>query len=205
MKGDAQIRVALYNAAHHYGTESLGRLGRELEKVLTVVHQLINGLLHISQSRVPLLLFECVVNLGPPALRQLLERADIQISIMEKCLQLWHVLGEKSPVLANAVATHRTCLFGKVPAQEVQDDFLRCLLRQAGSFYFVDQSTFSVGAPIPGIHAGKLFVTLMNHKHWPLNAWLEPGPCNDDSDFNDPVMFRIEASHLTIQPNKILV
>jgi hypothetical protein len=33
-------------------------LGRGLEKVLTVVHQLINGLLHISQRCVPLLLFE---------------------------------------------------------------------------------------------------------------------------------------------------
>ena len=66
--------------------------------------QLVNRLMHIGQCRVFLLLFECVVNLGPPAFGQLFKRADIDVAVMQICLQLWHVLDQKAPVLADGVA-----------------------------------------------------------------------------------------------------
>ena len=44
---------------------------------------------------------------GRPAARQLLERADIQIAVVEEALQLRHVARQEAPVLADAVAADR--------------------------------------------------------------------------------------------------
>jgi hypothetical protein len=71
------------------------------------VFQFANRLVNISVGQVRSLLDETLHDTGRPAARQFLERADIEIPIVEKTLQLRHVAGQKSPVLADAVATHR--------------------------------------------------------------------------------------------------
>jgi hypothetical protein len=73
--------------------------------MLSVMHELINGLVHIGQGCVFLLLFKAAVHIWSPTLSQLFEGADVHISIMKKGLQLGHVLHQKAAVLANAVAT----------------------------------------------------------------------------------------------------
>jgi len=66
--------------------------------------QLVNGLMHIRQCGVFLLLFKGVVDLGSPALGQFFKGADIDVAVVQIRLQLGHVPDQKAPVLANGVA-----------------------------------------------------------------------------------------------------
>ena len=93
MKGDVQIYAAVCSAAGDYGMNSGFYLITQSEEVFTVVFELIDRLMHISQRRVPLLLLERAIYLWPPALGQLLEGAHIQVAIVKECFQPGHVFG----------------------------------------------------------------------------------------------------------------
>ena len=69
--------------------------------------QLIDGLVHIGQCRVALVLFEGGIDLRAPAPTELFERAHIKIAVVEKRLKFGHVLHQKTAVLANGVAAQR--------------------------------------------------------------------------------------------------
>jgi len=88
--------------------------------MLAVVQQLIDGLVHIRQGRVALLFFERRIDLRKPAFGQLFERADIEVAVMEKGLQPWHVLDQKAPVLPDGVAAHGRLALGHIGRQKLQ-------------------------------------------------------------------------------------
>ena len=94
---------------HEFGflpNSFIGHNSIELQEVLAVVFQFVNRLMHVSQCGVPLLLLEGCMDLGPPAFGQFLQRADIQVAVVEEGLQLGHVLDQKPPVLPDGIATH---------------------------------------------------------------------------------------------------
>ena len=74
------------------------------QEVLAVVFELVDRLVHVGQGGVALPLFESTVDLRPPTLGQLFEGADIHIAVMQKRLQLGHVLDQKASVLTDGVA-----------------------------------------------------------------------------------------------------
>src|ERR1039457_274213 len=49
-------------------------------------------------------LFRGLIGGGVPAVNELLERADIDIPVMKKTVERWHVLAEETPVLADGIA-----------------------------------------------------------------------------------------------------
>lgn len=53
-------------------------------KMLTVMLQLVNRLMHIGQRRMQLTFLESTAHFGLPTLRQLLEGAHIHIAVMKK-------------------------------------------------------------------------------------------------------------------------
>ena len=107
MKVDVQICATVCCAAFDYGTNSGFYLIPQINEVLSVMFQFIDRLVHVSQRRVALLLLERFVHLRAPAPGQLFERTDIQIPVMKERLQLGHVLHQKTPILPDAIATHR--------------------------------------------------------------------------------------------------
>src|SRR5262245_52192754 len=77
------------------------------EQVLAVVRELANRFLDIRECLVLALLHEPAENFGSPAPRQLLERAHVEVAIVEELLECRHVSREEASVLADAVAAHR--------------------------------------------------------------------------------------------------
>jgi hypothetical protein len=73
-------------AASHYVMNSGFYLSLQFQKVLPVVFQLINRLVHIGQGGVTLLLLERGIHLRPPTFGQLFEGTHIQVAVMEECL-----------------------------------------------------------------------------------------------------------------------
>jgi hypothetical protein len=108
MKGDVQSSLAaicVTSEACDYGTNS-GFYLIQLQKVVFVMHEFFNGLVHIGQCRVLLLLFECLCHARLPAFGQLFERAHIKVAVVKKCFKLGHVLHQKTAVLSDRIATH---------------------------------------------------------------------------------------------------
>src|SRR5665647_2478523 len=130
MKGDAQIGTAICSAGSNYAMDSDFNLIVESDEVFAVVFQLINRLVHVSQGGVALLLFKRFINFGPPAFGQLLECADVKIAVVKKCFQSRHVLHQKTPILADTVATHGRALLRHILAQKVEQLRLSISLKQ---------------------------------------------------------------------------
>ena len=113
------------------------------------MRKFVDGLVHVCQSGMALLLFKRSVNLRFPAFGQLLQGADIQIAVMEPALQLWQVLEQKTPVLPDGVATHGRhalahvffneldqLLFGLRFGEGRSFHLVRCGLKHNGRFEF---------------------------------------------------------------------
>ena len=58
----------------------------ELDEMLSVMGQFLDGLVHISQRGVLLLFFEAVEHLGLPAFGEFFEGAHIKVAVMQPCL-----------------------------------------------------------------------------------------------------------------------
>lgn len=62
-----------------------------------------------------------------------------------------------------------------------------------------------MGTFVPCIHFVKLLIALMYHQHRAFSAAFQIGARNNDSDFENPIKFRIKAGHFTIKPNQVLL
>ena len=77
------------------------------EELRPVVAQLGDRLVHVRERGVARFLGDAGRDLGRPAARQLLDRADVEVAVVEVALELRHPAREEAPVLADAVAAHR--------------------------------------------------------------------------------------------------
>jgi hypothetical protein len=170
-----------------------------------VVHQLVNGLMHIGQRRVALLLLEGLVDGGIPPARQLLQRADIQTTVVHEVVQHGHVAHQKSPVLVNGVAAHGRGFFGHKPRDECQQFSLGLGLGQRAGLDLVDQSAAAVCAFVPGIHPVQHGIVLVNDQHRPLHARCQVGACDDQGNLQQAVFFRVQTAHFAIDPDQVHV
>ena len=78
-------------------------------------------------------------------------------------------------------------------------------LGQGRCLDLVDQATLAVRALVPGIHLVELLVALVNHQHRALDARGQVRASHDDGDFKQALFFGVEASHLAIEPDQVLV
>src|SRR5215471_5611558 len=86
-------------------TDTTSPGGREQPRA--VMAQLADRFVNIRQREMRPLLHEALGHRWGPAARQLFQRADIEITVMEEAFEVRHVAGQKSPVLADAAAAHR--------------------------------------------------------------------------------------------------
>ncbi len=69
--------------------------------MLAVIVQLGNRVTDIVECLVTAVLVHALGDFRRPTPGQLLERADIQVAVVEERFQLRHLASEKSPILAN--------------------------------------------------------------------------------------------------------
>mgnify|MGYP006940264935 CR=1 FL=1 len=177
----------------------------ELDEMLSVMRQFINGLVDIGQRRVLLLFFEAVEHLRLPSFGEFFEGADIQIAIVQIGFQLGHELDQESAILADGVATQGGIIFGHVLFNEAQNLLFCVLLRRGGSFDFVNQSAAAMRALVPSIHFVQQLVALVNDAHRAFYAGAEVRASDDHCNFQEALFFGVEARHFAVNPNQIVV
>ena len=78
----------------------------EAQQPFAIELQFAYRIAHIVEREMRGVFLKFLGHLRRPALRQFLERAHVEISVVEKALESGHVAREKTPILANAVAAH---------------------------------------------------------------------------------------------------
>src|SRR5207248_6908738 len=110
-------------AASGTGASRPGR-GKQARAIVT---QLADRFVDVRMRQMRALLDEALGHRRRPAARQLLQRADVEIAVVEEGLELGHRAREEAPVLADAVAAHGRAARRDEGAKE----FERALLRNA--------------------------------------------------------------------------
>src|SRR5512145_3188970 len=87
------------------------------EELRAVVLQFGDRLVDVGERLVAALLLERLQRLGLPAARQFLERADVDVAVVEERLEPRHPARHEAPVLADRIAAQRR-LAGRHVARE---------------------------------------------------------------------------------------
>ncbi|MEO0028518.1 MAG: hypothetical protein RJB45_559 [Pseudomonadota bacterium] len=161
--------------------------------------------MHVRQSRVLLLFLEAVENFRFPALRELFERAHIQVAVVQIGFQFGHELNQKSAILADGVAAEGRVVFRNVLFDESQNLRFCIFLSRGGCFDFVNQAAASMGPFVPGIHFVQELIALVNDANRALYAGAEVGASDNHSDLQQTLFFRVESRHFTVDPNQIVI
>ena len=77
------------------------------DEMLPIMFEFVDRVVNVRQRQVAGFFFQALENFRRPAHRQFFQAADIQIAVMKEFFEIRHATREKTPVLANAVATHR--------------------------------------------------------------------------------------------------
>src|SRR5215471_4689386 len=134
----------------------------------TVMPQLADRLVDVCRGEMRSLLREALRHRRGPAPRQLLERADIEIAVMEEALEVGHVACEKAPVLTDAVAAHGRAAGVHEWRQELERTLLRLGEGDATRAHPRQQARGPVLTLVPLVHACEHLVTLVDSEHRPL-------------------------------------
>eukprot|EP01136_Pigoraptor_vietnamica_P000384 Opistho-1_new@25631 len=124
---------------------------------------------------------------------------------MEELFQLGHVVGQKAAVLADAVAAHGRLARGHILLQE-GDGLLDGLVFAHGrGLDPVDQAALAVGALVPGVHLVQGFIALVDGEHRAFDAHRQLRVGHHDGDLDDAVGVGVQAGHLQVDPDQVLV
>ena len=175
------------------------------QEMRAVVLELVDGLVHIGQRRVLLVLLEAVVHLRFPALGQLLEGAHVEAAVVKIGLEFWHVLHKKAPVLADGVAAHGRAIFRHILADEAQQHLGSLLFGHRAGLDLVDQAALAVGALVPGVHGIQHCITLVDHDDRAFHARRKVGAGDDHRDLQKKFFFGVQTAHFAIEPDQVLV
>src|SRR5690606_27214940 len=173
-----------------------------LEKVLAVVLHFFNGFVDVGQRFVAALFLEPLVYRGRPAARQFLQRADIQVAVMEEAFQVGHVGVHETPVLADGVAAQRRLARRHVLRQKIEQYLLGLRLGQRGSAHLVDKAALAVGGLVPVVHRLEQDFGLMHHQHGAFGHHAEIGLGDHYRNLDDALFGGIEPGHLHIEPDQ---
>ena len=159
----------------------------------------------VGERGVCLRLAESPEQLGPPAAGQLLQGADVEVSVVEERLEPGHRRGQEAAVLADAVAAHRRGVLAHVALQELDDLALRLGLVDRRRADAVGEPAPAVGAGVPRIHPGQRRLALVDRQHRAFGAALQLGVGDDDGDLDDAVGVWNEPGHFEVDPDEVVV
>src|SRR5580692_4562635 len=108
------------------------------------------------------LLHETRGDLGRPATREFLERADIKITVVEEFLKPWHVACQEPTILTDAVAAHRRSARRHPACQKFQRLPFGIGDGAAAGPHPRRKARRTVLALVPFIHAGERVFLLMD-------------------------------------------
>jgi len=89
--------------------------------------------------------------------------------------------------------------------QKGQQLLLRVVFGQMGCLDLVDQTALAVRALVPFVHAVQQRIALVQHQHWTLGTAFQLGSGDDDGDLDDAVDLGVQAGHLAVKPDQVLV
>ena len=173
--------------------------------MLAVVLEFVDGLVDVGERGVHRALLETLVDGRLPAAAQFLQRADVEVSVVEERFQFRHPARHETAVLADRVAAHR-----RLARRHVLPEKFANLAR---GFGFVDrrcphalgQSRAAVRVAVPFVHLAERCFVLVNREHRPFHQLVERRIRHDDRDFDDAVVVGFEARHLHVEPHEIHV
>src|SRR2546429_8257003 len=118
-----------------------------------VMPQLADRFVDIRVREVGPLLDETLGHRRRPAARQLLQRADVEIAVVEEVFELGHAAREKATVLADTVAAHRRAAGLDQRREELERALLGLGDAGAAGAHPRQQARGAVLALIPVVHA----------------------------------------------------
>ena len=140
-----------------------------------------------------------------PAACQLLERAHIQVAVVEVRLQLGHVLDEKAPVLTDGIAAHGRLGLADVFLDEGQQFLFGIGFGGGAGLDLLGQAAAPVGARVPGVHGLEQCIFLVNHHHGARHADGQVRTGDDHGNLEQALLFGIQAGHLAIEPDQVVI
>ena len=186
------------------GAEILGRgSGGRDEDGLAVVAQLLDGFADVGQRPVVAALRGgAVERSGIPAAGELLDRADVDVAVVDEPLQLGHVPGQERPVGADGVAGERCRAgLGDVLPDVGQGLGLGVRHRRAGREQ-VEQSGSGVHIAHEVVHAGELLRRRRDDDVDTLAEDVQLAVGHQHRDLDQGVPGQVEACHLAIDPHQ---
>lgn len=142
---------------------------RRNQEVLPVVLQFVDRLVNVGKRRMQRALLKTLVDCRLPASAQLLERADVEIAVMEEALQIRHPARHEAAVLADRIAAHRRLAGWHMCAEKIANLFGGIGFAHRRCLHAVDQSRPAVCVLIPLVHFGERLVALMNRQNRALD------------------------------------
>ena len=175
-----------------------------LEQALPVIPQLIDRLPNIVEREVLRSLLQPGQDIGRPAAREFLQRADVEIPVMEELLQRRHLAGEKAPVLADAVAAHRRRTRRRVLLEKLERLHLGIDGAERAAPHAIGQARLAVGPPVPIVHEREHRLGLVDGDDRPLGNHVQLAIGDDRRNLDDVVEIRVQARHLEVDPDEIV-
>ena len=181
----------------------IGVNGRAQAAALPVELKLADRLAHVVQRQVSGRFLEGLRDLRRPALRQLLERAHVEIPVVEKALEPRHEPRQEAPILTDAVAAHGRSPglgpgFEKLQGRALRRGGVDIAREDSGG-----QTRIAVLPPVPIIHRVERRLALTYGQHRPFREHVEVFVGYDRGDLDDEIGFRLQAGHFEVDPNEI--
>ena len=171
---------------------------------LPVVPQLLDRLADVVERQVLRGLLQSGEYIGCPAASEFLQRADVEVPVMEKLLERRHFPCEEPSVLADAVAAHRRGARLRVLMQELEGLQLRVDGIEGAATHPVRETRLAVRPSVPVVHPRKHRLGLVNGDHRPFGDQVQLGVGHDRGDLDDVVDVRVQPGHFEVDPDEVV-
>jgi hypothetical protein len=166
--------------------------------------QLTDRLADIVQCKVSRLLLNPGENAGRPTPGEFLDRADVEVPVMEELFKGRHLAREKPPILTDAVATHRRCSSHCVLHQEIQRQRLRVFSGDPAVTDPLQQAGAAMRGPVPFIHRSERGGVLVDRDHRAFRHDTQRRVGDDRRDLDYVIGLGVQASHLEVDPDQVV-
>ena len=170
--------------------------------MIAVVLQFAHGVADVLEREMGALLGDALGDTRGPTAREFLHGADIEIAVVEERLERRHQTRHETPVLADAVSAHGRRPFDDMPRQELERRGFGGGERHPALAHPREQTRAAVLALVPGVHARKRGLVLVDREHRPLGDETQRGVGDEGRDLDDRVGLRLQTGHLEIDPDE---
>ena len=140
---------------------------------------------------------------GGPAQAQLLQRAHVEVAVVEEALQARHVAVQEAAVEADAVPAHRRRPRRHPALEERQRPRFRLRLRAGAGQHPFGEPRAAVLLGVPLVHRREDAGGLANRDLRPVRQHPERRIGDDGGDLDDLLGIGIETGHLQIDPDEV--